>query len=130
MAKKRAKLTEHNLEAILENIDSNVEQVLEGHSSLSKTIEDFKHKTGQELQFVNFGLKTLSGGQKDLTTKMDRLEDKYDKNFEHALIYLSRIDDEVQSLKNVFFQKADVERLGRVEKEVAQIKLAIQKWQK
>lgn len=122
--------TKRSLGVILESIGSDVKQVLEGHSVLDKKIEDLGHETRRELKFVNFSLKTLSDGQKDLSTKLVRLEEKYDGNFEQVINYLSKIDEEIQNLKKILTQKADVERLVQLEKRVAQIELVVKKWQK
>lgn len=105
MAKKRSELGASGLEVILESIDSKVEQVLEGHAVLDTKLEKFHHELKSEIH-------DLKLGQKDI------------------LAYLSRIDEEIQEIKQVLRQKADLERLERLEKEVAVIKLAMQKWQK
>ncbi|MDP1719084.1 MAG: hypothetical protein Q8L24_01525 [bacterium] len=132
MATKKSdkKVTSRNLGVILENIDSKVEQVLEGHSSLDKKIEDFRHETKSEVGFLRFSQDLLLKNVKDINIKMDRLEDKNDKSFKQILDYLSQIDKEIQDLKSRLVNKADVERLVRLEQKVVQIELVVKKWQK
>ena len=125
---KNLSTSKRGLGVILESMDSKFDQLLESHSALDKKIEDLKHDTNEKFGFVTFSLNLLSKGQKDILVRFDRLEDKYDKNFNQILEYLSRIDEEIQDLKKRLDRKADLERLLAVEKRVGQIELVVKKY--
>lgn len=119
---------ERHFGVVLEHIDSKFNQVLEGHTALGKELRDFRHETRADIGFLKFGQKTLVSEIGDIKVKFDRLEDKYDKNFDQIFEYLSRIDEEIQNLKKVLSRKADLERLQALEQRVAQVELALKKY--
>ena len=96
---------ERHLGVILEDMHSQLKLVLEGHTALDVKIEVLGRELKSEIH-------NLTLGQKDI------------------LDYLSRIDDEIQELKKILFQKADLERLQKLETSVTQIELAVKRWSK
>jgi|SRR3972149_11692327 len=94
-------ITENQFGVVLEKMNSNIELVLEGHVALDKKIDDFKE---------------------------EMMEFKHDteSNFKTVFKYLSNIDDELKSIKfdiadikKTLSQKADLERVARLEDRVA-----------
>ncbi|OGY62885.1 MAG: hypothetical protein A2745_01975 [Candidatus Harrisonbacteria bacterium RIFCSPHIGHO2_01_FULL_44_13] len=131
---------------VLEDVNSKFDQVLEGNAALSKEFggfrdefKEFRNETNfkfgvltGELKETNSKISNLESKTSNLESKISNLESKYDKNFDQILAYLSKIDEEIQDLKTRLDGKADLERLERVEQEVAQIKLIVKKhfpWQ-
>lgn len=124
---------------ILEDVNSKFDQVLEGNGAIHKEFKDFRSEFNEFRNETNFKFGVLTGEVKEtsskvsnLESKVSNLESKYDKNFDQILKYLSQIDEEIRDLKKILYQKADLERLERVEQEVAQIKLIVKKhfpWQ-
>ncbi len=106
---------------ILESIDSKVEQVLEGHVALDKKfdkkIDDFRYEMRDEIKLLKLGQRLLTNKMEDLSI-----------GSKQVLEYLKRIDEELQDLKKVLYQKADVERLQKLEQRVAQVELVVKKW--
>ena len=95
---------------ILEDINSKFDLVLEGHAVLDTKFETLRN----ELKITQNELGKF--------VKETRL------NFESIKEYLSRIDEEIQDIKKILSEKADLQRLERLEHEVAQIKLVLQQW--
>ena len=112
---------------LFETMEKHFRLVLEGHATLDKELKDFRHEMRNEISSLKLGQRVMSDNVKDLAVKVDRLEDKYDKNFEVIMQYLSRIDAEIQDLKKRLTGKAEVERLERLEERVAHIELVVKK---
>lgn len=96
-------LSENQFGVILEDINSKVGLILEGHSALNQKIDDFKE------EFVEFKQDTES-------------------NFKTIFKYLSSIDDELKSIKSevsdikkTLSRKADLDRVALLEERVANL---------
>ncbi len=116
--------SKHGETVLLERMDKKIDHVLEGHAVLDKKIESFNSNLNKKIDDFRFEMKTEF---KALSTKVEGMEDKYDKNFAVVLKYLSRIDDEVQYLKRMLFNKADLDRVIALEKRVTEIQLIVEK---
>ena len=112
-------LTSNEFGVILEEMNSNIKLILEGHAGLDKKI-DKNHKEFQEFrEEVNFNFRELFKFRKE--TK---------DNFKIILKYLSKIDDEIQSIKSELSQikselknKADLTFLKTLEKRIKKLEI-------
>ena len=119
--KKKAEITPNQFGVILEDVNSKFDLLMEGFSGLSGQVEDLDKK------FNNLDTKFDK-----LDTKVDKLDAKVDSNhietnnnFKAVFEYLSKIDDEIQSmkleiegLKNELSRKADLDKLLQLEKRI------------
>ena len=120
-------LSERRFGVLLEAIDKNVKLAIEGHTVLDKKIEDFRHEMRKEVSFLRLTQDLTHNQLKDLVVRIDRIEDKYDNNFEGIMKYLSRIEDEIQHFKKAVAGKADIGQIVILEKEIAEVRLAVQR---
>jgi DNA repair ATPase RecN len=121
-------LKERHFGVLLEDLHKKFDLSLEGNEATRKELKDFRHEVRADIGFLKFGQKVLTQEIGDIKSKLSLLEDKYDKNFDQILKYLSVIDNEIQDLKTKLSKKADVERLENLEKRVAQMELVVQKY--
>ena len=114
---------------IMEDMNSKIDLLVEGYSSLDKKIDrvhaelkedlnDFKVETRGNFKIV---FEQISNVNIDLQSFKNETRDNFKKVFE----YLSRIDDEVQDIKSeileiklVLKKKADISRLAVMEKKI------------
>lgn len=122
------KVSVRHTNVLLEDLDKKIEMILEGHDSLDKKIDDFRHETRSEIGFLRLSDRVATNKLTDLVLKIDRIEDKYDKNFKIIMEYLARIDDEIQDLKTKLVAKADLERLEKLEHRIVQVELVVKKY--
>ena len=100
-------LTDNQFGVILEDINRKFDVLVEGHGVLSQKID---------------------GAEERLSSEMNDLRKSTENNFQSAFQYLSRIDDELLSikaeiieLKKTLTKKADIEKVTELEKRVAKI---------
>jgi len=100
-------LTDNQFGVILEDINRKFDVLVEGHSALNQKID---------------------GVEERLSSEMNDLRKSTENNFQSAFQYLSRIDDELLSikaeiieLKKTLTKKADIEKVTELEKRVAKI---------
>lgn len=103
----------------MEDFDSKLDRVLEANDGTKKELGDFREEVWEFRKETNFKFEVLTKEIKDIKLSFVQIKD-----------YLSRIDEEIQDLKKILGKKADLERLEHLEREVAQIKLIVQKWPK
>ena len=113
---KSKSVTNRQFGVILEDINSKFDLVLEGHAALDKKfdkkIDEFKNETQLNFEAIR--------------NELGEFKNETRLNFEAIKEYLSRIDEEIQDIKKTLSGKADLQRLERLEQEVAQIKLVMQ----
>lgn len=135
MGKKKVQ-SEHTMGVLLERMDKKIDHVLEGHavldkkiegfnSNLNKKIDDFRFEMRTELNHVKAEVRLTNYQLKDLVVRIDRIEDKYDKNFNVIMKYLSRIDDEIQDMKKSLAGKVDTKRILILEQHMTEVRLAL-----
>lgn len=114
--------TEQRFGVFIEHMDKRFDQVLEGHATLDKKIDDFRHETRSEIRVINLNLGNTSTNLKDLSVRVDRYQDET-----HKLLvdYFSALDDELKrmhktltDLGNRLIEKADREQVATIEKRV------------
>ena len=110
-------ITGNQFGVVLEKMNSNIELVLEGHVALDKKIDDFKEEMMEFKHDTENNFQTLFEFKRDT-----------ESNFKAVFKYLSSIDDELKSIKSdiadirkTLSQKADLERVARLEERVAML---------
>lgn len=144
-SKKIKKVTSVYFGVILENMNDKLSLVLDGHSALDKKIDGHIKDTSENFKKINtkfdYFAEATTENFKKVNDRLDKVDDKVDsfmeattENFKSVFEYLVGIDDELKSihmeikeLKNILHKKADLERLERLEKKVAQLELVAQK---
>ena len=101
------KLTSDHSEVLLEEMNSKIDLLLEGHAMSEEKIE---------------------GLDKKIDTKIDGLRGEMNSNFKTVFEYLSKIDDELQSIKSEIAElkvslceKADKNKLSALEERVGKL---------
>ncbi len=109
---------------ILEDINGKIKQIFEGQDAIKKELKS-------EISGVKSELKSEISGVK---SELNEFKKETRSNFQTVFKYLSRIDDELQTikkeiseLKSRLIQKADLERLLNLEKRVKDIETTLAK---
>lgn len=104
---KKSKTTKSQFGVILEDINSKLNLIVEGHQSLDNRLGS-------------------------LENKFDKFEDETGNNFKNVLGYLMKIDEEIVSikseiseLKKILSNKADLERIVNLETRVQKLELLL-----
>ncbi|MEI7621863.1 MAG: hypothetical protein WCJ51_05010 [Candidatus Moraniibacteriota bacterium] len=145
------KLTENQFGAILENINSKLDLVLESYDTLDKKVDrlhletkedlnDFKVETRRNFKQIFEFQDKAEANFKQIFEFQDKAEanfkqifefqDRADANFKVTLEYLSRLDDEVQILKEELKNRPALmaifeDRIKKMEKDLILCKKAL-----
>lgn len=113
---KKGKITSGQRDMVLEDINEKFSFLVESHSALNKKIDGFYSELRNEL--INFRGETKA-------------------NFKAVFEYLSRIDDEIQSVKSEIAElkeslkkKTDQDKLLKLEKRVIILEKEVFNWRK
>ena len=108
--------TQNHSGVLLEEMNSNLKLVLEGHAGLDKKIDGLRGEMNSKFD--------------GLRGEMNLKFDKVDNNFKTVFEYLSKIDDELQFIKLELTQiksdlkkKADLDYLKILEKRINKIEM-------
>lgn len=111
---KKPKTTESQFGVILEDINSKLNLLVEGHQSLNDKVESLDDKMD------------------NLENKFDKFEDETRNNFKTVLGYLIKIDEEIVSIKSEISElkkslsnKVDLERVVNLELRVQKLELLL-----
>ncbi len=109
--------SENQFGVILEDINSKLGLVVEGHVALDKKIDDFKEEFVEFKRDTESNFKTIFEFQKDT-----------ESNFKTVLQHLLNIDkelefikSEISEIKKTLTQKADLNRVAILEERVARL---------
>lgn len=124
--KVKNKLTQNHRGVLLEEMNSKIDIILEGHTGLDKKI-DANHKEFQEFRKdVNFRFNEIDKkfGQ------VDKRFNGIDSNFKTVFGYLLKIDDELQDIKSELAQvkstlskKSDLDYVKKLEQRMNKIEI-------
>ena len=114
-------LTDNQFGVILEDINRKFDVLVEGHGVLSQKIDGVEDRLSNEIKEVRDDLGIFK-------SEIGNFRKSTENNFQSAFQYLSRIDDELLSikaeiieLKKTLTKKADIEKVTELEKRVAKI---------
>lgn len=136
--KKELPRAERGFGVILEDIDSKFDRILEGHSALEKQASDFQGETRENFKLVHLRIDGLSenleGFKLETRSNFESFRVETRSNFESVFEFLSNIDDELQDihdeideLKLILTNKADLDRVADLEKRVQHIESILAK---
>jgi len=137
--RKKAEVKRDQYTVVLEDVRRQFGVMSEGFSGMHRRFDkldkkvDSNHKEFLEFRGVMIGFKNEMTDFKsemiDFKDEMTDFKSETNSNFKAVFEYLSKIDDEIQSieldiadLKNVLKNKADLDRITQIEKELVIIK--------
>ena len=119
--------TQNHSGVLLEEMNSNLKLVLEGHAGLDKKIDGLRGEMNSKFDGLRGEMNSKFDG---LRGEMNLKFDKVDNNFKTVFEYLSKIDDELQFIKLELTQiksdlkkKADLDYLKILEKRINKIEM-------
>jgi len=130
--------TQNHSGVLLEEMNSNLKLVLEGHAGLDKKIDGLRGEMNSKFDGLRGEMNSKFDGLRgEMNSKFDGLRgemnlkfDKVDNNFKTVFEYLSKIDDELQFIKLELTQiksdlkkKADLDYLKILEKRINKIEM-------
>jgi archaellum component FlaC len=108
-AKKNISVSERHFGVVLEDIDSKLDIVVEGHQALDKKIEDFKNETGERFDEVDYKFEIVFEKFDEIDTRFKSVDarfDEVDARFDKIDIRFGEVDAR--------FDKIDI-RFGEVD---------------
>ena len=121
--KSKSSLSENEFGVILEEMNSKIDLILEGHAGLDrkidKKIDDLREEMNFRFQEVNL---RFDGIDKMLDGIDERL-DGIDSNFKTVFKFLSQIDNELKQIKSELKNKADLTFLKTLEKRIKKLEI-------
>ncbi len=130
MAKKKAKKKinkkqlsppERHFGMVLEDIDSKLDLVVEGHQGLDKKIEDFRKETGERFDEMDYKFEIVFEKFDEIDAQFNKVDERFnkvDERFDNVDAQFNNVKDELYIIRNELKEKVGRDEFTLLEKRV------------